>query len=68
MAIGKDKVNIKISLHKKAFDVIETASRTWKMTKSELIEQATCGFIVAQVKAIQKEAEELEKKVSKEKK
>lgn len=63
MAISSEKTRLKISLHKKALDLIETASRTWNISKSELIETATTMYIVAQVRTLAQESEDLEKKV-----
>ena len=68
MAISKEKAILKISVNKKSLDLIETASKTWKITKSELIEQVVCSFIVSQVQKLEREVKDLERKVEKEKK
>lgn len=68
MAISKEKAILKISVNKKSLDLIETASKTWKITKSELIEQVVCSFIVSQVKKLEREVKELENKVGEKKK
>lgn len=68
MAISKEKAILKISVNKKSLDLIETASKTWKITKSELIEQVVCSFIVAQVQKLERDVKDLENKVDKEKK
>lgn len=68
MAISKEKAILKISVNKKSLDLIETASKTWKITKSELIEQVVCSFIVSQVQKLEKEVKDLESKIDKEKK
>ena len=63
MAISSEKIRLKITLTKKALDLIETASRTWNISKSELMETATTMYIVAQVRTLAQESENLEKKV-----
>lgn len=68
MAISKEKAILKISVNKKSLDLIETASKTWKITKSELIEQVVCSFIVSQVQKLEREVKDLENKLEKEKK
>lgn len=68
MAISKEKAILKISVNKKSLDLIETASKTWKITKSELIEQVVCSFIVSQVQKLEREVKDLETKVEEDKK
>ena len=58
MAIGKDKVNIKISLHKEAFNLIDKYAIAVKKTKSEIIENVVCAHIIALVQRVKKEQEE----------
>lgn len=56
--ISKDKAILKISMSKNAIVLIDKYAKVCKMTKSEVIEQIVCTYIIAQVSKVAKEQKE----------
>ena len=56
--ISKNKAILKISMSKEAINLIDKYAKVCKATKSEVIEQIVCTYIIAQVRKVAKEQQE----------